>query len=499
MNDLRRITERYLLEKQISASEEGSVFRGTDLQSDATVAVRLIRGDGESEAWRQRFMETARALETLGHPSFPRVLDFGITHAGSAFLVTEYLDGSGWEAATGLKGLEALRALLEAAPRGDPEAPGADATTPTAPPLDQRRLLLGIGVPVAAVLLVGIAFGLVLLRWQSPEPPPPRPQPAAIARSAVPPPPVAAPAVTEARKHRPRAHRPPDARAQRERLAKSLEARADAEIAAGRFDAALDHLKALRRSWPDRAGLAARMDRVAAERKTDEGLADLLSAVGWSETLHQPLEGLRLLNGARPNPRYAQRFQETRRRLETQFVQLDSRPPGLSLGVAGVPLYEKGKAGTVHLRIIDDFGVKTTEAWARTEGGPFVRVALRHLFGSGYSLDVPPEVHRNGTVEFYITASDLSGHSGQLGSAEHPLKMMRQSWLERVLGLSQRSEGQGRARTTAATSSSSAGRTASAAGSIPSRRSSALVTGPIEAARSSSLRRSQSVPKSSTK
>ncbi len=55
------------------------------------------------------------------------------------------------------------------------------------------------------------------------------------------------------------------------------------------------------------------------------------------------------------------------------------------------------------------------------------------------------------------------------------------------------------ARATAATISSSEGRRASAAGSTPNRRSSALVTGPIDAARSSPRRRSQSAPKSSAK
>jgi len=496
MSELRRITERYLLEKQIAASEAASIFRGTDIESGAAVAVELIHGDdGGTEEWRQQFLETARALRSLGHPSLPRVLDFGITHAGGAFFVTEVLDGL-QPSYRELR--EALRLVLFGEPgslptvRLAPEMPSpsllvapppAPPRTPpkkdTAAPLDRRRFLLGIGVPVAAILLVGITFGVVLLRLQSPEPfhePVLRraiARRAVAARPAAPPPPAAlpSPSVTPApppvaatapvplatgprvvRKSSPRvvtriarvsrASRATRAAQQRERTARSLEAQADAEIAAGRFDAALDRLENLRRVWPDRAGLVARIDRVAAERKTDQDLADLLTTIGWYETLNQPLEGLRLLKDARPNQRYARRFEETRQRLETQFVQLDSRPPGLLLGVDGIPLYEKGKAGTVHLRIADDFGVKTTEAWARSEGGPYVKVAIHHLFGSGYSLDVPPEVHRNQTVvEFYVVASDLSGHSGQLGSPERPLKMMRKSWLERLLGMNERKVG----------------------------------------------------------
>jgi hypothetical protein len=487
MSELRRITERYLLEKQIAASEAASIFRGTDIESGSTVAVELIRDeDGETAEWRQQFLETARALRALDHPSLPRVLDFGITHAGGAFLVTEVRDGL-QPSYRELR--EGLRLVLFGEPgslpaaRPEAEMPSPSVAPPPLPPKtpsrsdravaprDGRRFLLGIGVPVAAILLVGITFGVVLLRLQSPEPfhePPPRR--AAAARSATPPPaalpspsvapapePPAAAASASAplaagprvvRKSPPRVtriarvSRATRAAQQRERTARALEAQAEADIEAGRFDAALDRLEKLRRVWPDRAGLVARIDRVGAERKTDQDLEDLLRNVAWYETLNQPLEGLRLLSGARPNPRYDRRFQETRQRLETQFVQLDQRPPGLLLGVDGIPLYEKGTAGTVHLRIADDFGVKSTEAWARSEGGPFVRVGIHHLFGSGYSLDVPPEVHRNQTVvEFYVVASDLSGHSGQLGSPERPLKMMRKSWLERLLGMNERKVG----------------------------------------------------------
>ena len=480
MSELRRITERYLLEKQVAASEAASIFRGTDLESGAAVAVELIHGDdGGTAEWRQQFLETARALRSLDHPGFPRVLDFGITHAGGAFLVTEYGDGL-HPSYRELR--EALRLALFGEPGSLPAASPAPEEMPAPPiapapppakrntPPERRRFLLGIGVPVAAILLVGITFGVVLLRLQSPapfhEPTPTKAtaRRAVAARPAVPPPPAALPSPSAppaptpparvARKSRPsviriartthagRATRVTRAVPPRERAARALEAQADAEIAAGRFDEALDRLEKLRRVWPDRAGLVARIDRVAAERKTDEGLEDLLRSIAWYETLNQPLEGLRLLSDARPNPRYARRFQEARQRLETQFVQLDRLPPGLLLGVDGIPLYEKGKAGTVHLRIADDFGVKSTEAWARSQGGPFVRVGIHHLFGSGYSLDVPPEVHRNQTVvEFYVVASDLSGHSGQLGSPERPLKMMRKSWLERLLGMNERKMG----------------------------------------------------------
>ena len=324
-------------------------------------------------------------------------------------------------------------------------------------------------MPVAAILLVGITFGVVLLRLQSPEPfHEPLPTKAiarrAAARPAEPPPSASAPAPSLRWPPRPRQRSSPPVHGSRgiARRALSASSASPTPAASSRGSAPPDPSKRrpTRRSrrggstrrlrawkncaglWPDRAGLWP-----GSIASPPSGRRIRISRIcsgpsPGTETLNQPLEALRLLGGGRPNPRYARRFEETRQRLETQFVQLDSRPPGLLLGIDGIPLYEKGKAGTVHLRIADDFGVKATEAWARSEGGPYVRVAIHHLFGSGYSLDVPPEVHRNqAEVEFYVVASDLSGHSGQLGSPERPLKMMRKSWLERLLGMNERKVG----------------------------------------------------------
>jgi serine/threonine protein kinase len=114
MSELRRITERYRLDKQVAASDTGGVFRATDLQSGATVAVKLIDSDGgESDEQRQRFLATAGVFQSLRHPSLPRVLDFGFTDAGSAFLVTELLHGSGFEEVAGSPPGRVLTLLIQ--------------------------------------------------------------------------------------------------------------------------------------------------------------------------------------------------------------------------------------------------------------------------------------------------------------------------------------------------------------------------------------------------
>ncbi|HEY0558430.1 MAG TPA: protein kinase, partial [Thermoanaerobaculia bacterium] len=114
MSELRRITERYRLDKQVAASDAGSVFRATDIQSGATVAVKLINSDGgESEEQRERFLTTAGVFQSLHHPALPRVFDFGFTTAGSAFLVTEFLHGSGFEEVAGSAPGRVLTLLIQ--------------------------------------------------------------------------------------------------------------------------------------------------------------------------------------------------------------------------------------------------------------------------------------------------------------------------------------------------------------------------------------------------
>jgi serine/threonine protein kinase len=228
----------------------------------------------------------------------------------------------------------------------------------------------------------------------------------------------------------PRASRAAD---QKERAAAEIETGADAAIEAGQYDAALTQLNGLRQAWPDRAGLSARIERVTAERKTDQDLESVLAAVAATERSNKPLEGQRLLAGVKPNRRYAARFQEARQRLDGEVAQLDRQPPEIkSRGTT--PEYDKGKTAVIPLTITDDFGVKGVEGWARPEKGQYVKVTLRHLNGSDYVMDVPEEVHKNETIEYYATATDASGHIGQLASADHPNKVKRKSWLKGFLG-----------------------------------------------------------------
>jgi hypothetical protein len=219
---------------------------------------------------------------------------------------------------------------------------------------------------------------------------------------------------------------------QRASAAKAIEAEVDAAIEARHFDAALSLIERLWRVWPDCPDLDARNDRIAAERKADRDLESVLVAAAQAGKANKPLDGLQLLADAKPNDRFADRFREARQRLESQRAELDRDAPELSLRGSAEATYEKRKTATISLRITDDAGVKDAEGWARPVGGQFVKLPVRHLSGPDYVMEVPPDLHKNATVEFYATASDQSGHSGQLGSADHPLKMKRKGLFKKL-------------------------------------------------------------------
>jgi hypothetical protein len=111
MSEPRRITERYHLEKRVSAKETGNVFRANDTLSGQIVAVKLIDSDDVDER-RDAFQAAARALQDIHHPALPRILDFGTTTAGSAFLVTEYLHGTSFETLAGAPPSRIVQLLL---------------------------------------------------------------------------------------------------------------------------------------------------------------------------------------------------------------------------------------------------------------------------------------------------------------------------------------------------------------------------------------------------
>jgi non-specific serine/threonine protein kinase/serine/threonine-protein kinase len=64
-----------------------------DAAYQKTVAIKVVRAGGETEAMRQRFHEERQILARLEHPNIARLIDAGATDDGRPFFVLEYVEG----------------------------------------------------------------------------------------------------------------------------------------------------------------------------------------------------------------------------------------------------------------------------------------------------------------------------------------------------------------------------------------------------------------------
>jgi serine/threonine-protein kinase len=71
----------------------GEIWEGYHRELDTSVAIKLVRGGGQTPELRARLGTEARALAQLEHPAILRVLDFSHSEGGNPYLVTELLDG----------------------------------------------------------------------------------------------------------------------------------------------------------------------------------------------------------------------------------------------------------------------------------------------------------------------------------------------------------------------------------------------------------------------
>jgi tetratricopeptide (TPR) repeat protein len=218
----------------------------------------------------------------------------------------------------------------------------------------------------------------------------------------------------------------------RDKAAAALETAA-AELARdGRYDEALARLAAVRRTWPSRAGIASLESSYEASRSAEREQEELLARLSAFERRRKPGEALDLLQNVKPTPHLAARFEEAGTRLRDQLAVLDQQPPQVTLR-PGYPLdYARGQVVTLSFRATDDYQVRSVTLFARPEGGKLRELPLRKD-GLGYTVEIPPSFHRNGTVDFYVVAADLSGHEGTLGTKDQPLHLRRRQGFERML------------------------------------------------------------------
>ncbi len=89
----RVLDGRYRVGARIARGGMASVYEGTDLRLDRTVAVKIMHaGLGDDDAFAARFVREARAAARLSHPNVVAVFDQG-EDDGAVFLVMELISG----------------------------------------------------------------------------------------------------------------------------------------------------------------------------------------------------------------------------------------------------------------------------------------------------------------------------------------------------------------------------------------------------------------------
>ncbi len=90
----KTLAGKYRIEDRLSEGGMGTVYRGTHVLMDKTVAVKVLRPSlAADEKIVARFSREARAASRISHPHALSVTDFGEAEDGVVFLVMEYLDG----------------------------------------------------------------------------------------------------------------------------------------------------------------------------------------------------------------------------------------------------------------------------------------------------------------------------------------------------------------------------------------------------------------------
>jgi serine/threonine protein kinase len=85
---------KYRIDERLNEGGMGTVYRGTHVLMDKTVAIKVLRPTlAADEKIVARFSREARAASRISHPNALSVTDFGEDDSGHVFLVMEFLSG----------------------------------------------------------------------------------------------------------------------------------------------------------------------------------------------------------------------------------------------------------------------------------------------------------------------------------------------------------------------------------------------------------------------
>lgn len=218
----------------------------------------------------------------------------------------------------------------------------------------------------------------------------------------------------------------------RREAAAALEKQAEAAASARSWDRALDRLEALRRAWPDRPGLNDRIRELEAARDRERRFATAIGSIRATGEGGDPEGALAALAELETPPGLGAEVDALRQELLDRLAAMDESPPTIRLGGEADLAFRKNREFVVPLLIEDDYRVERAFAMVRPESlTDYRELPLVRGEGDRWQLEVPPALHANEDVLFYVVAVDRSGHRGTLGSAEEPVRADRKRWWQR--------------------------------------------------------------------
>jgi serine/threonine-protein kinase len=154
------LADKYRVDERLSEGGMGTVYRGTHVLMDKTVAIKVLRPSlAADEKIVARFSREARAASRISHPHALSVTDFGESENGVVFLVMEYLSGKTLKEIIREEGPMALPRAVEILRQvgGALDAAHAEGVVHRDLKSDNIMLLSSSGTDYAKVLDFGIA------------------------------------------------------------------------------------------------------------------------------------------------------------------------------------------------------------------------------------------------------------------------------------------------------------------------------------------------------
>ena len=86
------VVGKYRVTRQLAQGGMGTLYLAQDPVLDRLVAIKVIRGDFDDPALRERFVQEAQSVSRLRHPNIVTIFEYG-EFDGQPFIAMEYIAG----------------------------------------------------------------------------------------------------------------------------------------------------------------------------------------------------------------------------------------------------------------------------------------------------------------------------------------------------------------------------------------------------------------------